>query len=246
MSKKTKSDVQKVIFQARYNPQITFHNILHVAAQELTETYQDWETDGLRATLKDFNNHCSVQIGHDSFTYEQDFDSEQLEVERIDEIVEKLPKSLQIKVFRRLGYRKILLHPVKMDFASLVKVMEVKLLTQDPSLKDSLPPVKDLMYRVDLSEPPLDYHLTVGPLRKNEISRHVSPNLQNNYAPSGYNQAKAMTNIVDAYPEVAIVIDIDVFMVGEALELSKTEGFLKDARHKVQTLSSTISDYLLE
>lgn len=246
MSKKLKFDVQKVIFQARYKPQITFHNLLHVAAEELTDSYQDWETDGLRATLKDFNNHCSVLVGHDSFAYEQDFGNEQLEVERVNEAVEKLPKSLQIKAFNRLGYRKILLYPVKMNFPSLVKIMEVKFFTQDSSFKENLPPIKDLLYRVDLSEPPFDYHLTVGPARKNEISRYVSPNLQNNYAPSGYNQAKTIIQIVDAYPETAILIDVDVFIAGETVELGKTQEFLKDARHKVQTLSSNISNYLLE
>ena len=62
----------KTIFQARYKPTLRFYDLLNSAAQQLENEYPYWLTTRLKVVFKDYEKHCSLNIGHNALAYEQD------------------------------------------------------------------------------------------------------------------------------------------------------------------------------
>jgi len=199
----------KTIFQIRYKPKLEFYDLLMSAAQKLNE-YPHWETNRLRVVLKDYEKHCSLSIGHNAFTYQQDSNDRKMEEKYIQQTLEYLPTALKIQFFNRLGYRKKYLISIKMSFESLVEVLYVKLFSQEDKLRRIMPSqVEDLMYRIDFKEDLYRYHVTVGPVKKFEIPKHIAYNIEHHLSPE--TREKEYQEIIAKYPDVAVFADIDFY-----------------------------------
>jgi hypothetical protein len=237
-----KPELYKTIFQARYKAELKFYELLMPAAQRLHE-YPHWETDRLRVTLRDFDKHCSVAIAHDSFSYEQDSKDTAMEEKYIQRVLDELPAALQVGFFTRLGYRRQYLIAVEMPFNGLVRVMNLKLFSQDERLRQIMPvQVEDLLYRIDSRDEPYRYHLTIGPVRKPEIPRYVTYNRQHHLNPLA--SEKEYLAIIEKYPDVAVFLDLDLYQEGERLQGGEAAPFVVAARQKLQGLAEDVSEYL--
>lgn len=237
-----KPALHKTIFQARYKAELKFYELLMPAAQRLHE-YPHWETDRLIVTLRDFDKHCSMAIAHDSFSYEQDSQDTAMEEKYVQQVLDELPAALQVDFFTRLGYRRQYLIAVDMPFDGLVRVMNLKLFSQDERLRRIMPvQVEDLLYRIDSRDEPYRYHLTIGPVRKPEIPRYVAYNRQHHLNP--LTSEKEYLAILDKYPEVAVFLDLDLYQESERLQAGEAAPFIADARHKLQSLAEDVSAYL--
>jgi len=184
--------LKKSIFQIKYHPDLKFFELLIPSSRKLTE-YKDWENDGLNIILMDLENHCSLSIRHDSITYEQDSDSRELSDSRIDKIINVLLNSLKINNFNRFGFREQYLIKTDIKFESLVKLIHKKLYKQNDELNKFFPSViDDLAYRINFLEDGYLIFLTLGPVRKKEVPRHikfdVKKHLTRNIALNAYNE----------------------------------------------------------
>lgn len=234
--------LQKTIFQARYKPSLAFYARLMQAAQELPG-YLDWETTGLTVVLKDFENHCSVIIGHNAFAYDQDNKDQNVEIERLQQVVSLLPKSLNIGAFSRLGYRRKYLIDVSLEFDQLVSILGPKLLSQQEALKRLTPgQIDDLMYRVDLIDDPLQYHLAVGPVRRVECPGLLGFNSAHHLKAEDREEHSRRIN--EKYPEVSVFVDVDVFQSSNELSADEAPRFVNSARELVDRLVNNLADYL--
>jgi len=232
----------KTIFQINYKPELKFYDLLIPSAQRLDE-YPHWRTDVRTVILRDYDKHCSIIIGHKSFAYEQDSEDTDMEIKYIQRALEELPSSLQIEIFNRFGYRRKYLINVKMSFESLVSILHVKLFSQDAKLRNILPPhVEDLMYRLDFSDKPYRYHVTVGPVHKAEMPRYINYNLENHLDPQV--REEEYKKIIENYPKVAVFIDIDFYQEGDKLKKDESTSFLKTARAKINEFANDLTEYL--
>jgi len=226
----------------RYKPELKYIDLLLPAAQYL-DGYQDWETDRLRVTLKNYDRHCSFVVEHRVFGYEQDSSDLNMDRDYIQQALQKLPPALQIQSFTRFGYRRQYLIEVDMSFESLVSVSNVKLFSQDSRLRQIMPAgVEDLMCWVDSVEEPYHYKFIVGPVRKQEIPQHIVYNFKNHLNP-----ATALTEyptIVAKYPEVALLVDIDFYQAAESLLVEDATPFVDVARQKVHKLANDLCEYI--
>jgi len=234
----------QTIFQIRYKAKLEFYNLLISTAQKMSG-YPHWETNRMRVILKNFEEHRSLAISHNTFTYQQDSNDEKMEAKHIQQTLENLPGELKIQSFNRLGYRKKYLTPTKMSFDSLVNILYIKLFSQDDTLRRALPSkIVDLMYRMDFRDDIYRYHITVGPVRKDEISKHIAYNVENHLNPKTRN--KEYQEIIKKYPDVAIFSDIDFYQESEKLSLKDTESFVSLANRKVYDIINDMNNYLFE
>ncbi|MFQ6042021.1 MAG: hypothetical protein ACE5PV_14275 [Candidatus Poribacteria bacterium] len=244
MPSNPKPVLYKTIFQARYKPSLNFYDLLMPAAQRMTE-YPHWQTSRLSVVLRDFDKHCSLVIGHNAFGYEQDSSDEAMEEQYIQHALAELPQALEIKDFIRLGFRRNYLVRVDMPFESLVTVLSVKLLSQNEQLRRIMPErVEDMIYRVDSSEEPYQFHFTIGPVRKQEIPRYLVYNQAHHLPPES--AAGDYQAIVEEYPPVALFMDIDIYWLEEQLQLKDAALFVADARPKVHQIATELTNYLFE
>ena len=233
--------LRKVIFQVRYRPRLEFYDLLMSAAGQLAE-YPHWQTNGLSVTLKDFAKRCSASISHNSFSYEQDSDDAALAGEGIERVLGVLPAALHLDVAERWGYRCQYLTPVALSFQALVSVMHVKLFSQDERLRRIMPQVSDLMYRIDASEDPYGYHLTLGPVRKAEIPVYLAFNQAQHLDPK--TAQEDYRAVVESYPDVAVFADLDVYQESSELSLGDARSFVATARANVERLLGDLNTYL--
>lgn len=237
--------IYKTIFQAKYKPHLDFFRLSIPAAQSFPD-YADWETTGLEVHLMNFEKRCSLSITHNAMGYEQDSKDTSLESSNVTELLNLLPTALDILSFTRLGYRRLYLVDVAsigMNFESLVTVMDLKLLNQGVKQLEIMPvQTKDLMYRVDATEEDLEFHITLGPVRKDEIPRHVVFN-QNRHLPALGRNDK-MKEIQEHYPETAIFMDFDCYKVDD-MECEEGKPFFDKAKLRVHKFAEEFCDYLI-
>lgn len=233
--------LRKTIFQARYKPSLKFYELLFPAAQEF-DAYPHWETSRLYVILHDYDQRCSLAIRHENFSYEQDYGGVDSQRDNIKEALEKLPVSLDIPSYTRIGFRRQYLIPVSMTFEEVTAILKVKLLSQDERLTNILPPsVDDLMYRVIASDGNLKLGVTVGPIKKEEIPKYVVINQKHHLNPEEREQS--YLEIVKRYPDTAIFIDIDVYRQEEEIPREAALPFLEEARDKSEQMVIALQNY---
>lgn len=233
----------KTVFEARYKPCLKFYALLIPAAEKLDE-YPHWETDRLSVILSDPGKRCSLGIRHRRFGYDQDSDDVSLEEERLEKALNELPQALEISSYVRLGFRRQYLIPVKnMTFEELVAILGVKLFSQDERLTKIMPPqIDDLMYRVDSSDDSFRFRFTVGPIRKQEIPGHIRFSREHHLDPE--TREKDYLDIVQDYPDVAVLVDIDMFRQEEEIPTNEAQIFVKEARSRLENIVIHLRDYL--
>lgn len=235
-----KKNLYKVIMQVRYKPELTFYNLLYGAAKKIN--FPHWVTDRLNVTLRDYDEYCSVTISHNNFAYEQDSGDENLEVRNINHIIDILPSELDLVESTRIGYRRRYLIPVNMSFVELNSLMNLKVYSDSLRNLVGFPEVKDMMYRVDLTDGEFDAHLTVGPVSQTEIPQRIGFNEDHHINPNSKNP---LPEIYSAYPEVAIFVDIDVYQEGES-SISTCKDTVLKLKNRAGSWIDLLVDYLLE
>ena len=200
----------------------------------------------MSVTLGDPEQHCSLTINFQSFTYEQDSHEIALEAKHIGQAVSELPDALQLNSsFSFFGYRCFSLVALEMPFEDLASVLNVKLFCQDEKLRQVLPRrVDDLNYRVDFSDLPDRYHFTIGPLGKEQVPQFIQFN--RNYHLPAINAEEEYQKIKAKYPDVSLLLDIDLYQKSEDLSLDNLNSFATQAPQKVRALAKSLAEYLLE
>lgn len=248
MSDKTKAKfpspkLHKFIFQIRYKPLLEFYTLLFPLATKISG-YPNWTTDRLSVVLKNFDNRTSIGLRHDNLAYERDNDISAEEEKSVLQLFKHLTKEIGISKFTRVGYRKMYLNPVDMGFQELVDILHLKLFSQDKTLLDILSAkASDLQYVVDAVDKDIKYHFRFGPVVKGEISRFLQFNEENHLDP--LTRAETYRKIVEAYPNVALYSDIDMYI--EKPDINPDEGlsFYEIAGTKLDVLIKATSNYLL-
>ena len=194
----------KTAFQVRYAPFFGVFQRLMPAAEKLAKDFPSWETDGVVVYLSDPGRRCSVKLEPDSSFFEQDSDDLGVEKRVCGSLNKAVKEDLKVESFLRIGYRQKSLVPVKMTFESLVKILDLKFLSQDEQFRQIMPPITDLMHRVDCFEDGTNYHITVGPVRGHEVPRFVGFNRERHL-----DKKTALTDygaIAREYPETAVAL----------------------------------------
>jgi hypothetical protein len=234
----------KTIFQVRYKPELKFYDLLMPAVQQQKD-YPHWWTDRMSVTLGDVEQHCNLTVNHQSFTYEQDSHDMGMEAKHVGEAVSGLPGALQLTSFSFFGYRCFSLVSSEMSFEELVSVLNVKLFCQDENLRRILPKrVDDLLYRVDFLDLPNRYHLTIGALWREQVPQFIQFN--RNYHLPPQNAEEEYQKIKAKYPNVSLLLDIDLCQMSEDLSLDDLNSFTTQAPQKVRALTKSLAEYLLE
>jgi hypothetical protein len=234
--------VSKSLFQVRYRPELRFFDLLMSAAEKL-DGYPDWETTRLSVVLKNYQQRRSVTINHTSITYEQDSADLEMEKREMGRILTAPLGQLKIETLMRLGFRRHCLLPVAMSFEDLVRIMNLKLLSQNENFLRILPRwLDDMLYRIDSTEGDHKFHVTVGPVRKSEIPQ-FSPIGANHLDPTKSEEERFA--IISKYPDVAIFLDIDMYREGTSLPYSLANSFMLAARERVERLANDVCAFIL-
>lgn len=236
----------KTIFEVRYKAKLKFYNLLMPTVEKF-DTYPHWETNLLAITLRNYDDHCSLHVKHNRFGYEQDSGDEELDKNKIEEAISRLPPAFGINNFSRVGYRRLYLIPLEMKFNSLVTIIYTKLYSQDSKLQQILPKeIKDLMYRIDSLDTFGKYHFTMGAVKKAEIPKYINYNKESHLDPKTREQD--YVKIYEHYPEISLFIDVDTYRdvesADEAISLAEVNDFIEKSRRRIPEIVVQMSEYL--
>lgn len=243
MTKKfPQSVLHKFIFQAEYKPYLKFYDLLYSATDKLNG-YNHWETNRLYVFLHDYEKHCTLAVRHNTFIYEWDYSGTDNYVNDVRDALEILPPLLEIKIFKRLGYRQQFLIPTNMKFEEINNILNLKFLAQDERLVNLFPNVNDMSYVVNGSDGELEFRVMLGPMKQKEISNHVKINQKYNFAPD---RPSDYASVLSSYPEVSVYIDIDVFRRDEEIQIPADYAlsFLEKADAMVQNKLTALKEYI--
>ena len=136
-----------------YPPDLHFYSRLTEAASEFhAKGFPHWETDRLSIVLNDPNRRCSLALRHASATYEQDLGDVTLEASFVQLMVEVLPRVLKFEELTQIGYRRRYYIPVSTNYEALSRILDIKLLSQDPVQRQIHPEPKHLGFRIEFAE----------------------------------------------------------------------------------------------
>ncbi|MEK0369263.1 MAG: hypothetical protein QQN62_06650 [Nitrosopumilus sp.] len=243
MPKETKPIIKKIIFEAKYQPKLSFYNLLMTAAEEL-KGYPHWLTERLFVVLKNYDKRCSLAIKHNSFAFDQDSDNLSNEKEKLSEALEKLPKSLKLSAYTRLGYRRKYILPVNMAYESLISIMELKLFSQDKNLKMILPKeMTNSTYILNFVEESTHFNLTIGPISKPEIPNYIEFNKKHHLNPESADTD--YLKVRESYPEVGVFFDLDIYQQDDNLDIQHALTFINEVRQKMNKIISNLCNYIL-
>ncbi|MCB9099906.1 MAG: hypothetical protein H6632_10225 [Anaerolineales bacterium] len=244
MTKKLpQSILHKFVFQADYKPYLKFYDLFYSAAQKLSG-YNHWETNRLYVFLHDYEKHCTLAVRHNIIAYEWDYRGTDNYISDVSDALEILPSALEIKTFKRLGFRQQLLIPTNMRFEEINNILNLKFFSQVNQLTNLFPSgVNDMSYIAVGSDDELDLRIMVGPMKKEEITNHIKINQKYNFAP---NRPDDYTSILSSYPEVSVYIDIDIFRRDEEIEIPADYAldFLEKADAMVQNKLVLLKEYI--
>lgn len=241
MAAETAPVLERTIFQARYKPSLGFYENMRPAAIKLSD-YPDWETSGVFVKLKNIEKHCSVGIYDKLFAYDQNSSDEELEETRIADILDVVPAGLGIKSLTRLGYRRIYVAPFDAPFGDLVRIMNTKFYSGDKGLRRIIPGnITDLMYRIDSSDECNSYHVTVGPVKRDEMKI-------NGFLPADHPNLAAQAQDGQTggglLPEVGVYIDFDVYRERDSLPVETASSFFHDGKRIAHEFATELCAHL--
>lgn len=231
----------KTIFRADYAASLRFYDKLYALSQAM-QGYPDWWTDRLSVTLQNFDRHCSLHLGHKVYVYAQDTKGKEEDDDaRIRNAIGLLSEELEIAEYKRLGFRRIYLQKVAMNFENLVSLFGQKLLAQNEEIATGIcPHPDDVAYVVDFSEDTSKIKLRMGPMKKAELEIHLQPDRRNNFPLR--EQSRSGSDIYSDCPEVALLIDVDYFR--ESVGPDEVLGFYEDGLAFSERLGRNVVQYL--
>lgn len=241
MAKPTAISV-KTVFEVRYQATLDFYQKLYATALEFADTYPHWQTDNIKIQLRDFDSRCSLTITHNRFVYSQDLQySDQKEGDRIKKAIGTLPKALGKDVFTRVGLRRKYLIPVDMKYEDLVDLTTKKLLTGSQAFYEGIgPDIKDISVVLDLEAPGIQ-HLTVGPIIREQMGRHLNLEPESHFRQDDPRLISGQ--IFDEYPSPSLFVDCDY---GDTeVKAENLEKLYNDACQDHATLLANIVKYML-
>ena len=234
--------LEKTLFKVDYKPTLSFHTRLMNAAEKC-EGYPGWETTGLQVTLSNAKKHCSLDIQHNCFLYDQDSDDEDLARDRIQKAINTLTSELQLEKMLRFGLRRFYLIRLEMPFSDLVSILKAKLFSIDRIFLGVFTgKVLDLMYRVDYEDKPYRLNVTAGPVRKTEVQKYIPYDRKNHLEAKTRNED--YKKICEGYPDVGLLFDIDISRAQEKLTLDELNSFLEYARQESEAIKDRLLPYL--
>ena len=246
MPKKSPQPIlHKFAFQASYKPYLEFYNLLYSATQKLSG-YEHWETNRLYVFLHDQEKHCTLAVKHNFFSYEWDFSGTSDYIDDVRNSLEILPTSLELKRFKRLGFRQHFLIPVNMKFEEINNILNLKFLSQDERLTNLFPSgTTDMLYVAVGSDDELEFRIVVGPMKREEISDYIQINQKYNFAPD---KPSDYASVLSNYPDVSVYVDIDIFRRDEETGIPVGYGltFLEKADNMMKGKLSALKEYIFE
>ncbi len=236
---------QVTIFQARYKPQLSHLGKVIAAASELEGSFEFWQTDGSNSIdMRSSTTPANIGIDQNSCSYLGLSDDAEAENAQIKQLLNAVVSQLQPTTFQRLGLRKRYLAPVSMGFAELVTLFHAKTYNQSRSLLNVFPEnIDDLMFRINSSDEDFKCHVTIGPMKKEQVAQMLRPDQERIFAPE--ESAKRYSALYDAYPEVSIYFDIDLFQSDEK-PVDGTLEFVKKARKRISEMVIGFCAHLFE
>lgn len=247
MAKKWKVVDQKTVFQLRFKADMRLLNTLpDVLTPLMSADFENIKAGTGQLVITDWNQHRSYTAEITSLTYMQDTPDFNCASQSITQMCERAVPLLDAQTFLRFGYLKratCSVDDLEISFEQLVKIMDTKFLSQDPTLKRLLPHVADVMYRVNVTDEEDEVQVTVGPARKAQVSSLINFNQEHFEGERGFVE---LARKEEGLPETSIFIAIDFSRRSESLSSAQVESFRASSELKVKELTRDIVDYILE
>ena len=235
---------KKTIFQARFEPALVFHDLMYQVAGKLHGDYKHWSTTGRGVKLRDTHSKCSVRLSSRDFALE--FDG----LQRPDHFATRIWKahtavreSLQLTAYKRIGFRRYSVYDQDMTFEECTTVLNERFFSDRVLLEKLLSPnMTDMAFVVVFEDASFRYNLNVGPVSREEAVRLVPFNVADHV--EGKDAPQAITAWEDSFPDVGVLIDLDVFK--EDVPCSQAKDVFDSAYSAEKSMRDRIREYIKE
>ena len=237
----------KTVFQLRFMPELRLMNTLpELLVPVMSEDYKNILTSIGKLMIVDSGNHRGYAAEIGMFSYLQDSPDSLLAKEGIDNLCDVILSTSKIEQCTRFGYLKRFTSSVDLlgiSFNDLVKIMDVKLLSQDTALKKVLPTTKDVLYRVDVIDESEEIHLTIGPTQKEQLIKLIQFN--SNFFDDENGQREYL-RVIESLPETSIFFEIDFYREAETLPVAEVKPFRVRSEVRTKEITQGLLEYILE
>jgi len=235
---------KKTVFQARFEPTLAFHDLMYQVAGKLHGDYKHWSTTGREVKLRDTEHKCSVRLSSRDFALE--FDG----LQRSDHIETRIWKAhtavrdgLQFTTYKRIGFRRYSVYDQGMTFEECSAVLNERFFSDRVLLEKLLSPnMIDMAFVVVFEDASFRYNLNVGPVTREEAVRLVALNVSDHV--EGKDAPQAITAWEEGFPDVGVLIDLDVFK--QDVPCSEAKDVFESAYSAEKSMRDRIRQYISE
>lgn len=212
----------KSIYQVRFDKKLSFFEKLSQLSGSVDD-FEFWEYSNTSLTLRDRVKHLNLSFSNGDCSVSIDSSDDSLEIER--KLICEIEKNFDISSFIRVGHRRFFLVKIDFSFEDLVQVLSVRLANADTGkvIPGSL---QDLRYTFVTEGEDFEYHIVVGPVRQNEIARHIGTE------PRNFQSNDDLHVFTSKHPEIALFIDVDCY-TSDKKNLTELDKLLEKDRKSV-------------
>lgn len=233
----------KTVMQITYKPKLDYFDKIY--NKPISEYFPDWITDRLKITFRDFNKHHSLTISHNNILFESDKYDKKSEEDVFKLIVDNLVDISEEENFTRFGLRRFFLIKQDISYEELIEIFNLKVYSNDliDQFKNS---ISNSNIVIDTYIDDYKIHITMGPMKKDEISRFIKFNIEQHSDPKSMERVNILSQEFNSYPDVSLYIDLDFSLNGEKLNSKQIEEFLSTYNNTVIPLIESLSDNLFK
>lgn len=225
---------EKTIFRIDYQPKLSFYEKLYKDLK-ITEKFPHWQTDRLKIILKDFDFNHSLTIAHNHTVYESDNYNNKKEEEIISLLLNDILNIVDDSLFTRFGLRRFFLIKQNMEFEELVEIINLKFFT-DSFKKHFINKIVDSTITIDTYINDYKVKITMGPMKKVEITRFIKYNIDNHIDPDPIKRVAAMDELFNSYPDISFYLDVDYSLYSDNLKKTQIDEFLTKYKQDIPPL----------
>ncbi|MDO8736785.1 MAG: hypothetical protein Q7K29_06850, partial [Thermoleophilia bacterium] len=92
------------------------------------------------------------------------------------------------------------------------------------------------------SDGDIKFRITVGPVQKKEIPRHISLTQEHHLDPQ--TRETDYQKVIEAYPDVAVFVDIDIYREKDSIPTNEAISFYRDSQDRTTDMVNGLRDYI--
>ena len=240
-----KVDIQKYIFQIRHKPSLSFYEKMF-RLEKIFKGFDHWQTDRLKIILRDYIKKHSLQIAHDSTSFESDKPNIPTAKNIINIVSDNFDQYSNKQDIQRVGCRYFGFISNELNFNELNSILKLKFFSKDlmEVINNDKTFDHSVVFKTSIDD--MEYRIRMGPIAKSEIPRLIEFNAENHLDPNSPERYSELSNIYANYPNSSFFFDIDIYDSKSKNGELDMVTFQDKSHHIFTTITNNLRNFIFE